>query len=57
MQVFANAVYADVVEQGAFVDVDASLGVGGVGMHVAHLTLARKGTLDNVSEIRNFYVV
>ena len=57
MQVFANAVYADVVEQGAFVDVDATLGVGGVGMHVAHLTLARKGTLDNVSEIRNFYVV
>jgi hypothetical protein len=45
VKVFADSIEADVVEEGALVDVDATLGVGGVRMHVAHLTFAGEGTL------------
>ena len=45
VKVFADSVEANVVEEGALVDVDATLGVGGVRMHVAHLTFAGEGTL------------
>jgi hypothetical protein len=46
MKVFADSVEADVVEEGALVDVDATLGVGGVRMHVAHLAFTGEGTLE-----------
>ena len=46
MKVFALAVQADVVEEGALVDVDAALGVGWVRVHVAHLALAGEGSLQ-----------
>ena len=50
MEVFADSVEADVVEEGALIDVDAPLGVGGVGMHVPHLTFARERTLEKEIE-------
>jgi hypothetical protein len=50
VQVFADSVEADVVEEGALVDVDTTLGVRGVRMHVTHLAFAGEGTLDILSQ-------
>ena len=45
VQVLADAVDADVVEERALVDVDAPLRVRRVRMHVAHLAFAGKRSL------------